>query len=143
MTHYKEHNNPRACLFGNCLKGNRKKSSPPKDNMIKIKSFYCELEICPDNTCRQMAQNQFGRYTLNLHGNINDSMSGIRGIIQPSCGYDGPDFISDKKPKKATKHNPSFKLDMSEDCPAVCYFDSSVTQTISAQVQLNRVQIRN
>ncbi len=143
MPHYKERNNPRACLFGNCLKGNRSKSFRPKNNRIRITSFSCEVEICPDKTCRRMANIQYGPYGFSLHGNAGDSMSGFHGIIEPACGYDGPGYSEDKSPKKGTLHNPAFKLNISDTCPAVCYFDSLETQTISAQVQLNKVQIKN
>lgn len=120
--HYKVERNPCVCIIGNILKGNRVEEHPPhKDNWIRIFGFLCEIhEPCNPETKNTSKEEYAG---FEIADCIPSAISGKRGIIEPADGYNGPGFITKKKPKKAGTHTYGFKI-MGK--PAACYFDDNV-----------------
>jgi len=140
MTHFIDKIAPDAFIFGNKLKGERKKELRPRLGFIPIIDFKCEIEQIADDKKRRNAIEKYKSYGYELHGNNDDVLSGERGILEPEKGCDTPGFLTKGSPKKGSHHNPTFTVCCVKDCPAVCYFDGWNTQMALQKKIQSKVQ---
>lgn len=132
MVHYKDTEHPTACIFGTKLQGDLNKATILNE-FVRIISFKCEVKE-PSTNCENGVKD-YG-HLKPLDGNLGSSMSGRRGIVEPSSGYNGVGLITKKKPKKVTTHNSLFLVSGS---PAVCYFDTLEIQ--ERKIKLSSVEL--